>query len=278
MTATHKTLLFYTQVRWLSKGNVLKRVLILLPEIKVFLDQHAKHEFLAIITDERSELLLTYLVDIFDRINSLNLSLQGKDKYIFDLSDKLKAFQMKLQNWKRKIEYGNISMFEELSEYVETRDIKLDEDTKGTINEHITAMEYEFSHYFPECGDIDFTLLRNPFIISPLTIPDSNDRAQDELIELINDGSAKEVFEREELSTFWSLMKDSYPTLTRIVLRKLLPFATTYLCESSFSTLLQIKTSTRNRLKVEDDLRCALSTTEPVIRDLVKQKQSHPSH
>ena len=71
MTATHKTLLFYTQVSWLSKGNVLKRVLILLPEIKLFLDQHAKHEFLAIITDERIELLLTNLVDIFDRINSL---------------------------------------------------------------------------------------------------------------------------------------------------------------------------------------------------------------
>ena len=112
----------------------------------------------------------------------------------------------------------------------------------------------------------------------PQTIPDKNDRAQDELIELINDGSAKEVFEREELSTFWSLMKDSYPTLTRIVLRKLLPFATTYLCESSFSTLLQLKSSTRNRLKVEDDLRCALSTTEPEIQELVKQKQLHPSH
>ena len=54
-------------------------------------------------------------------------------------------------------------------------------------------MEYESSHYFPGCGDIDFTLLRNQFIISPQTIPDNNDRAQDELIELINDGSAKEV-------------------------------------------------------------------------------------
>ena len=178
----------FTLDKW-SEDNVLKRVLKLLPEIKVFLDQHAKHEFLAIITDERSELPLTYLVDIFDRINRLNLSLQGKDKYIFDLSDKVKAFQMKLENWKRKIEYGNISMFEELFEYVETKDIKLDEDTKGMIIEHITAMEYEFSHYFPECGDIDFTLLRNPCIISPLTIPDSNDRAQDELIELINDGT-----------------------------------------------------------------------------------------
>ena len=278
MTASHQTLLFYTQVRWLSKGNVLKRVQILLSEIKVFLDQNAKHEFLAMISDERSEELLAYLVNIFDRINSLNLSLQGKNKYIFDLKEKLNAYQMKLQNWKRKIENGNICMFEGLSEFVEKKDSELDEDNKGIIIEHLTAMEYELSHYFPECGDIEFTLLRNPFIVSPQTIPDNNDQAQDELIELINDGSAKEVFEREELSTFWSLLKDSYPTLTRIVLRKLLPFATTYLCESSFSTLLQLKTNTRNRLKVEDDLRCALSTTEPEIQELVKQKQLHPSH
>ena len=139
-------------------------------------------------------------------------------------------------------------------------------------------MESDLSHYFPECGDVEFTLLRNPFIVSPQTILDNNDQAQDELIELINDGCAREVFEREDLSTFWSLMKDSYPTLTRIVLRKLLPFATTYLCESSFSTLLQLKTNTRNRLKVEDDLRCGLYTTEPEIQELVKRKQLHPSH
>ncbi|KAI6656114.1 hypothetical protein LOD99_1447 [Oopsacas minuta] len=78
MTASHQTLLFYTQVRWLSKGNVLQRVQILLPEIKVFLDQNAKHEFLSIISDERSEIHLAYLVDIFDSINSLDISLQGK--------------------------------------------------------------------------------------------------------------------------------------------------------------------------------------------------------
>ena len=278
MTASHQTLLFHTQVRWLSKGNVLKRVQILLPEIKVFLDQNAKHEFLAMVSDGKSEVHLAYLVDIFDRINSLNLSLQGKNKYIFDLNEKLNAFQMKLQNWKRKIENGNICMFEGLAELVEKKNIELDEGIKGIIIEHLTAMESEFSHYFPELDDIEFKLLRNPFIVSPQTIPDKNDRTQDELIELVNDGSAKKVFEREELSTFWSLMKDSYPTLTKIVLQKLLPFATTYLCESSFSTLLQLKTTTRNRLKVKDDLRCALSTTEPEIQELVKQKQLHPSH
>ncbi|KAI6656115.1 hypothetical protein LOD99_1448 [Oopsacas minuta] len=132
-------------------------------------------------------------------------------------------------------------MFGGLSEPFEKKDIRLVEDTKGIISEHLAAMESEFSHYFTECGDIEYTLLRNQFILSSQTIPDMNDRAQDELIGLINDGSAKEVFKREEFITFWSLMKVSYPTSTRIVLRKLLPFATTYLCESSFSTLLRLK-------------------------------------
>ena len=102
MTASHQTLLFHIQVRWLSKGNVLKRVLELLSEIKIFLDQNGKHEFLAQINDPRSAVFLVYLVDIFERINTLNLSLQGKEKYTFDLSDKLKAFQMKIQNLEKK--------------------------------------------------------------------------------------------------------------------------------------------------------------------------------
>ena len=80
------------------------------------------------------------------------------------------------------------------------------------------------------------------------------------------------------LSSFWCSMEDSYPTLTKSILKNMLPFPTTYLCESGFSTLLQIKTSSRNKLKVEDDLRCALANTEPEIQELVKEKQLHPSH
>ncbi|KAI6659464.1 Protein ZBED8-like [Oopsacas minuta] len=219
-----------------------------------------------------------YLVDIFDRINVLNLSLQGKEKYMFDLSDKLKAFQMKIHNWRRKIDSGNVCKFERLSEYFDYNDIVLDNNSKTIISEHLTALGEEFSHYYPEWKDSDLKLPRNPFTFSPQAIPDDNDRAQEELIDLINDGSAKELFESEELSTFWCSMEESYPLLAEIILKRLLPFPTTYLCESGFSALLQIKTSTRNKLKVEDDLRCALTNTDPEIQDLVKDKQLHPSH
>ena len=169
-------------------------------------------------------------------------------------------------------------MSERLLEYFEYLDTELDNDSKAIFSEHLTSLDEEFSHYYPERMDsTDLKLLRNPFPTSPQAISDTNDRAQDELIDLIHDGSAKEIFERDVLSTFWCSMDDSYPLLNKNILTNLLPLPTTYLCESGFSTMLQITTSSRNKLKVEDDLRCALTNTEPEIQDLVKEKQLHPS-
>ena len=42
---------------------------------------------------------MLYLVDIFERLNLLNLSLQGKDSNIVDFSDKLSAFQALIDHW-----------------------------------------------------------------------------------------------------------------------------------------------------------------------------------
>ena len=69
-----------------------------------------------------------------------------------------------------------------------------------------------------------------------------------------------------------------FPQLSLFVLRKLLPFSSTYLCESGFSTMLNIKSKNRNRLDLEVDMRCSLSMTHPRIRNLVTLKQLHPSH
>ncbi len=50
------------------------------------------------------------------------------------------------------------------------------------------------------------------------------------------------------------------------------------MCESGFSALLQIKAKTRNRLGVEHDMSCALSTTVPKIDTLVLLKSKHIHH
>ena len=80
------------------------------------------------------------------------------------------------------------------------------------------------------------------------------------------------------LSQFWCAMRESYPQVSELAFRVLLPFATTYLCESGYSALVHIKTKARNRRKVEDDMRLALSNTKPRIPQLAVQLQSQPSH
>ena len=73
-------------------------------------------------------------------------------------------------------------------------------------------------------------------------------------------------------------MKKEKPVLGSEAEKVLLPFATTYLCESGFASLAAIKTKIRNRLQPEHDLRVALSTVEPRIEQLASMIQAHGSH
>ena len=57
----------------------------------------------------------------------------------------------------------------------------------------------------------------------------------------------------------------------------LIPFATTYFCESGFSALLAVKTKQRNRLAAKDDNSVALSKTIPQFCVLVENKKQQPS-
>jgi hypothetical protein len=47
---------------------------------------------------------LSYFSDIFSKLNILNKSLYGNETHIFELLDKITAFQRKLILWKTKIE------------------------------------------------------------------------------------------------------------------------------------------------------------------------------
>ena len=62
-----------------------------------------------------------------------------------------------------------------------------------------------------------------------------------------------------------------------IALRLILPFPTTYLYETGFSSVLVIKSKYRSRLVAEDDLHCALAKTAPRISDMSRKKQAQPS-
>ena len=86
----------------------------------------------------------------------------------------------------------------------------------------------------------------HPFHAS-LNVADVTDEVQDEFTELRHDSTAHDLLQEKMLTTFWCAMRHLYPNVALLSLRVLVTFASTYLCESGFSTLLQIKTKARNR-------------------------------
>ena len=104
------------------------------------------------------------------------------------------------------------------------------------------------------------------------------DELQDQLIDLKNDSNCRDLFKTLPVTEFWLSVALSYPEISKVALKKLLAFSSTWLCESVFSMLVCMKSKQRNRLDVEHDILCALSTTEPRISKLVAKAQEHPSH
>ena len=87
------------------------------------------------------------------------------------------------------------------------------------------------------------------------------------------------IFENcESLPAFWIGVRQEYPELSDLALICLTVFASTYRCETGFSSMTIIKTKNRNRLNASSALRIALSDIEPRIDLLVKSKQAHVSH
>ena len=66
--------------------------------------------------------------------------------------------------------------------------------------------------------------------------------------------------------------------LTKIAQEALIPLPTTYLCKAAMPTLINIKTTYRNRLIVANDMKIALSNTNPRIDKLVSNRQEQRSH
>ena len=163
-------------------------------------------------------------------------------------------------------------MFDSLS--TEASDV-INPDVASEVVIHLGCLHKEFLQYFPEISRDSIALVKNPFLVS---VDEIDENLQDELIDLRNDSGCKDVFYHSSVTEFLAKMSSSYQNVAKVCLRKLLPFASTYLCESGFSSLLHLKTKARNRLEVEDDLRCALSTTEPNIEKLVKSVQEQVSH
>ncbi|XP_014772515.1 protein FAM200A [Octopus bimaculoides] len=82
MESEHEALLFHTNVRWLSKGNILRRLYELREEVVIFLDLQQKADLHDKPQPEGSQLFLAYLVDIFKALNALDLKLLTRKEHV----------------------------------------------------------------------------------------------------------------------------------------------------------------------------------------------------
>ena len=94
---------------------------------------------------------------------------------------------------------------------------------------------------------------------------DENDQTKDDLVEMRASKKIKMEFDSMHLATFWCAQLEMFPQLAKSALKMkiLVPFATTYLSETGFSTLVSIKTKPRNSLNPRGDV-CAAITKKDV--------------
>ena len=108
-----KQLLLHTEIRWVSKGNCLRRFYSLFSTVVEFFQALHDSVTLELI---RIKADITYLSDIFMKFNEVNLQLQGNLVNLIKVKSIVLAFISKLELYKRNLDRHELFQFSSLAE------------------------------------------------------------------------------------------------------------------------------------------------------------------
>ncbi|XP_025207725.1 zinc finger BED domain-containing protein 5-like, partial [Melanaphis sacchari] len=177
MGSDHVQLILHTEIRWLSRGKILQRFFELRDEIRVFL---LETRFVGLLTDFSWLSRIAYLADVFEYLNTLNLSLQGIYIDVFHVEDKIEATIKKFEIWAIRVEKNSFSNFPTLQSFLESSCECLSQEVKSEISEHLLSMAKILRKYFHQ-PDPNNTWIRNPFHCDIEKIENLSEQEQDEL-------------------------------------------------------------------------------------------------
>ena len=108
-----------------------------------FFEENHQNEFCNLIKNESWCIKLAYLSNIFQHLNRVNQSMQGRAENILTSIDKICTMRDKIKIWKRKVKERNFEMFPKLSNCEAKFQIS------SKIIKHLTLLGDKLQYYFP---------------------------------------------------------------------------------------------------------------------------------
>ena len=217
-----------------------------------------------------------FSIDIMEKLNELNVKLQGNGIFAHEMYVHVKSFQMKLSLFSRQAGNNRFCHFPLLKE------ANILGELAAKYKVQLDTLVLEFDRRFQDFKNLEpqFNMLSSPFTTEVDSAPED---LQLELLDLQPSNDLKEKFKSVSLPDFYkSLSADLFPNLKNFAAKFLTLFGSTYICEHAFSSLKINKSKNRSLLtdiNLHGVMRISTSKLAPSSKKIVKNcEQLHKSH
>ncbi|ELK06839.1 General transcription factor II-I repeat domain-containing protein 2 [Pteropus alecto] len=240
LDSQYGSLLYYTEIKWLSRGLVLKRFFESLEEIDSFMSSRGKP--LPQLSSQDWIKDLAFLVDMTMHLNTLNISLQGHSQIITQMYDLIRAFLAKLCLWETHLARNNLAHFPTL------KSVSRNESDGLNYIPKIVELKTEFQKRLSDFKlyESELTVFSSPF---SMKIESVHEALQMEVIDLQCNTVLKTKYDKVGIPEFYKYLWSSYPKYRNHCAKILSMFGSTYICEQLFSIMKLSKTKYCSQLK-----------------------------